>query len=81
MRASFAETHGAHNRLDAEVHELERALRGYGILTRNRLAEICGAEHWRESLFNSALAAAVARGSIVKLSDELYEINYPAEDG
>src|SRR5947209_15491949 len=61
-------------RLEAEVHGIERALRGYGVLTRERLEEICHAGRWRESLFDSALSSAVARGAIVKLSDDLYEL-------
>lgn len=60
-------------RLDAEVHEIERTLRGYGVLTKGKLAELCGGRRWREPLLSTALAAAVERGSVVRLSDELYE--------
>ena len=67
--SSIGRTH-----LDAEIHDIERALRGYGVLTRNRLAEICCARSWREPRFDTALSSAVARGSVKKLSDELYEL-------
>ena len=60
-------------RLEAEIHEIERTLRGYGVLTRDRLAEICGGGRWREPLLSTALAVAVERGTVVRVSDELYE--------
>jgi hypothetical protein len=58
---------------ELRVRGIERAQRGYGVLTRARLAELCGARRWREPLFDLALADAVARGSVVKLTDDLYE--------
>jgi hypothetical protein len=61
-------------RLEAEVQEIERVLRGYGVLTRERLEEICHARRWREPLFDSALSSAVARGAVLKLTDDLYEL-------
>jgi hypothetical protein len=61
--------------IEVGAHDIERALRGYGVLTRARLEELCGARRWREPMFNSALSAAVRRGAVVKLTDELYELN------
>lgn len=65
--------HRVRTRVDAEVGEIERALRGYGVLTRRRLAQECRARCWREPEFDAALAEAIERGSVVKLTDDLYE--------
>jgi len=63
-----------HSRQEAEVEAVVSALRGYGVLTRARLAEICGAAHWSDSGFRAALAKAVSSGRIRRLGDDLYEI-------
>ena len=65
----------SHSRQEAEVEALVSALRGYGGLTRARLAEVCGAAHWSDSGFRRALDQAVASGMIRRLGDELYEIS------
>lgn len=65
----------AATRLDAECAELVRVLRGYGVLTRDRLRELSGARHWCGPRFESALEHAVESGRIRRLSDELYEID------
>jgi hypothetical protein len=62
--------------LDAEVQDLVRALRSYGVLTRARLAELSGAIHWSSELaFENALRAAVTAGRINKLTDDLFELS------
>lgn len=64
-----------HSREEAEVEAVVSALRGYGVLTRARLAEVSGAAHWSDSGFRRALARAVSSGRIRRLGDNLYEIN------
>jgi hypothetical protein len=62
-----------HSREDAEVERIVRALRGYGVLTRARLLEVCGAAHWSDAGFTRALARAVSTGRIKRLGNDLYE--------
>jgi hypothetical protein len=64
----------AHTRHDAEVEDIVRALRGYGVLTRARLLEVCGAAHWSDPDAKRALAHAVSSGRIRQLGDDLYEM-------
>ena len=66
-----------HNRHEAEVEDILRALRGYGVLTRARLLEVCGAARWSDLGFRRALAHAVSSGRIRQLGDDLYEIAEP----
>jgi hypothetical protein len=63
-----------HSRQEAEVEDLVRALRGYGVLTRARLLDVCGATHWSDAGAKRALARAVSTGRIRQLGDDLYEI-------
>jgi hypothetical protein len=63
-----------HGRQEPEVEDIVRALRGYRVLTRARLREVCGAAHWSDSGFAQALARAVATGRVRQLGDDLYEI-------
>jgi hypothetical protein len=63
-----------HSRQEAEVEDIVRALRRYGVLTRARLLDVCGAAHWSPSGGKRALARAVASGRIKPLGDDLYEI-------
>lgn len=63
-----------HSRQEAEVEDIVHALRGYRVLTRARLREVCGAAHWSDSGFNRALAYAVSTGRVRQLGDDLYEI-------
>jgi lipoyl-dependent peroxiredoxin len=67
----------SHSRQEAEVEDIVRALRGYRVLTRARLLEVCGAAHWSDSGATRALAHAVSSGRIRQLGDDLSEI---AED-
>jgi len=64
----------AHSRQEAEIEEIVRALRNYGVLTRPRLAELCGSAHWADHGFKSALRQAVATGRVRRLGDDLYEV-------
>jgi hypothetical protein len=63
-----------HSRQEAEIEDLVRALRGYGVLTRARLLDVCGATHWSDAGAKRALARAVSTGRIRQLGDDLYEI-------
>jgi hypothetical protein len=67
----------AHTRQEAEVEDIVRALRGYGVLTRTRLLEVCGAAQWSDPGARRALALAVSSGRIRQLGDDLYEIAEP----
>lgn len=65
----------ARNRLDAEVEDIVRALRSYGVLTKERLEEIAGAGYWRTDVsFDAALHDAIAHGRVRQLSPRLYEL-------
>jgi lipoyl-dependent peroxiredoxin len=66
-----------HSRQEAEVEDIVHALRRYGVLTRTRLLDICGAAHWSDSGAKRALADAVSSGKIRQLGDDLYEIAKP----
>jgi hypothetical protein len=66
-----------HSRQDAEVEDIVSALRRYGVLTRARLAELCGSAHWPDSGFGSTLRQAVSTGRVRRLGDELYEVAEP----
>jgi hypothetical protein len=77
-RQPAAPSRWPHSREEAEVEEIVRALRGYRVLTRKRLAEVCGAAHWSDSGFRRALAQAVSTGRVRRLGDDLYEINEPS---
>jgi hypothetical protein len=69
----------AHSREEAEVEDIVRVLRGYGVLTRARLLDICGAAHWSDSGGRRALAHAVSSGRVRQLGDDLYEIAEPSK--
>lgn len=59
---------------DAEVAELVRVLRGYGVLTEMRLAELVHAASWPEHTFKTALRAGVDGGRVKRLGGGLYEV-------
>jgi osmotically inducible protein OsmC len=69
----------AHSRQDAEVEDVVRTLRAYGVLTRARLLELCGAAHWSDGGGRRAVADAVSSGRIRQLGDDLYEIAGPPD--
>lgn len=66
-----------HTREEAETEDIVHALRSYGVLTRARLLDICGAAHWSDSGVERALAHALSSGRIRQLGDDLYEIAEP----
>ena len=66
-----------HTRLEAELESLTQALRGYGVLTDERLKELSHARHWREPVFDAVLCEAMRRGLIRRLGDCLYELAEP----
>ena len=70
-----------HNRQEAEVENIVRALRGYGVLTRARLLDVCRSTHWSDAGAKRALAHAVSSGRIRQLGDNLYEIAEPPTRG
>jgi hypothetical protein len=70
-----------HNRQEAEIEELVRALRGYGVLTRARLLDVCWATHWSDAGAKRALARAASTGRIRQLGDDLYVIGDPPTRG
>ena len=65
---------------EAEIEDIVRALRGYGVLTRARLLDVCGAAHWPDSGGKRALAHAVSSGRVRQLGDDLYEAAEPPND-
>ncbi len=67
-----------HSRGEAEVEAVVRALRGYGVLTHDRLVEVCGAAHWSDHGFRRALGKALSDGRVRRLGDDLYEATEPA---
>jgi hypothetical protein len=78
MKPDDAATPWPHSRQEAEVEAVVSALRGYGALTRARLAEISGAVHWSDAGFRRALDQAVSSRMIRRLGDDLYEIGEPS---
>jgi hypothetical protein len=61
------------------AHHLADTLSPYGVLTRDRLAELAGASRWTAVGFDGALRWAVDHDVIRRLDGELYEIG-PAPD-
>ena len=65
----------AHNRTEAEMKELTRVLRSFGVLTGDWLKELSGARHWDAPIFEAVLNDAVRRGLIRRLGKDLYELD------
>lgn len=61
------------SRHEVEIQRMERTLRSYGVLTRERLCEMCNGEHLPVNV-HIALDEAIAAGRIVALGDELVEL-------
>lgn len=53
--------------IQAEMRRLERRLLEYGPMPRQRLAQSCGAERWREGTFEEALKEGVRLGKLKSL--------------
>ena len=62
------------DRLDVEIEEIVRCLRGYGVLTGERLAELVNADSWPEHTFKSALKCAIEHDRVARLDGDLYEL-------
>jgi osmotically inducible protein OsmC len=69
----------AHSRHEAEVEDVVRTLGRYGVLTRARLLDLCGAAHWSGGGGRRAVADAVSSGRIRRLGDDLYELAEPMD--
>lgn len=67
----------ASSRHEAEVEDIVRTLRRYGVLRRARLIEVCGAAHWSDTGFRQALNSAISSGRVRALGTDLYEITEP----
>ena len=61
------------SRHEVEIQRMERVLRSYGVLTRDRLCEMCNGEHLPVNV-RIALDEAIVAGRIVALGDELVEL-------
>jgi len=66
--------------IQAEVRRLARALAPYGVLHRNALERLVGAQRWHTGGFDDALAAAVRSGEIRRLSFGYYRDASHMED-
>jgi hypothetical protein len=64
--------------MQAEVRRLARALRPFGILHRDALERVAGAEKWHEGGFDRALREAVRAGAVEPLPGGFYR---DREDG
>ncbi len=51
----------------AETRRLQRELRAIGPMPREKLAEICHADHWREGSLDQAVRAGVKTGALREL--------------
>jgi hypothetical protein len=58
----------------AEIRRLVAALRPFGVLRRDALAQAAGAMRWHESDFELALGAAVEAGEIHELPLGFYAV-------
>ena len=61
------------SRHEVEIARMERVLRSYGVLTRERLCELVNGEHMPVNV-KVALDEAIQTGRIVALGDELVEL-------
>jgi hypothetical protein len=61
------------------AHHLAETLAPYGVLTRDRLAELSGASRWTAVGFDGALRWAVDHAVVRRLDEELYEIGSAAD--
>jgi hypothetical protein len=59
---------------DAEIREIVRALKPYGVLDRATLSAETRQRGWQPGAFDAALAAAVRQGVIEPLPDGHYKL-------
>jgi hypothetical protein len=52
----------------AEVNKLERNLRELGPMPKERLADVTGADRWREGTFEEAVSVGVRAGRLKRLA-------------
>lgn len=67
----------AHSYADARQRRLEHVLRHYGVLTRDSLRELAGAERW-DVPFDLVLVRATRSGVVRALGADLFEPGEPA---
>lgn len=60
--------------IQAEVRRLASAIRPFGVLNRQTLAHMAGAEHWREGSLPRALDAAVDEGVLEERAFGFYGV-------
>jgi len=74
MESAYREWLGRHQTAieRAEMNCLARTLRTYGILHRDALRDVCGAQKWHEGGFDLALHAGIEAGVIERLPGEFY---------
>lgn len=65
----------AHSRMEAELEELTKVLRGFGVLTYDNLKELSGARRWCGPHFERVLQEGIRDGRIRRLGAELYELD------
>ena len=61
------------------AHRLADTIAPYRVLTRDKLAELCGASRWHTIGFDHALRWAVEHEFLRRLDGELYEIGPGAD--
>ena len=64
----------AHSRFEAELEELTRVLRSYGVLTGDNLKQFSRAALWSGPRFERVLTVGIEQGRIRRLGDDLYEL-------
>lgn len=68
-------------RHEAEIRCLERTLRQFGVLTRERLAELSGADCWPAiDSFKAALDEGIRHERLRALGDDLVELGPRSPD-
>jgi hypothetical protein len=67
---------GAHanTRFEAELDQMTRVLRSYGVLTDENLKRLSRAEHWKGPKFERVLQEGIRQDRIRRLDEHLYEL-------
>jgi hypothetical protein len=66
--------------MDAEVTQVVRVLRSFGVLTRHAICERVGGERWPDHQFEATLKQGVREGRIRALGDDLFELGEREQD-